>query len=156
MHPRNKNEKDKIILNIADQFNCNNNAGFNLTNFKVKFINQFFQDVINDYEKSIIGTFTKGLLDKIKEADTHELYFTITKFDNDIGFSLIHQDFEQENTDLGNPNQQYINLNQTETDGVIASNSGVEDKEQRLRNIRRMELTKHGVIPEFIKISEIY
>ena len=112
--------------------------------------------MINDYEKSIIGTFTKGLLDKIKEADTHELYFTITKFDNDIGFSLIHQDFEQENTDLGNPDQQYINLNQTETDGVIASNSGVEDKEQRLRNIRRMELTKHGVIPEFIKISEIY
>jgi len=42
LHPRKKSEKDKIVINIADQFNCNNNAGFNLTNFKVKFINQFF------------------------------------------------------------------------------------------------------------------
>jgi len=55
--------------------------------------------VINDYEKSIIGTFTKSLLEKLKETDTHDLYFTITKFDNDIGFSLIHQEFE-ENLDL--------------------------------------------------------
>lgn len=81
-------------MNIADQFNSNNNAGFNLTNFKVKFINQFFQDVINDYEKSIIGTFTKGLLETINADDSLrdkvEVYFTITKFDNDYGFSLIH------------------------------------------------------------------
>ena len=67
LYPQNKSEKDKIVLNLADQYNCNNNAGFNLTNFKVKFINQFFQDVISDYEKSIIGTFTKGLLDKINQ-----------------------------------------------------------------------------------------
>ena len=95
VNPRKKSEKDKVILNLADQYNCNNNAGFNLTNFKVKFINQFFQDVINDYEKSVIGTFTKQLLDKLqsdpKLADV-ELYFTITKFENDIGFSLIHQE----------------------------------------------------------------
>ena len=82
------------MLNLADQFNSNNNAGFNLTNFKVKFINQFFQDVINDYEKSVIVTFTKSLLDKINDdaalKDRVELYFTITKFENDIGFSLIH------------------------------------------------------------------
>ena len=66
--------------------------------FKVQFINQFFQDVINDYEKSVIGTFTKELLDKLSvdEAckDRYELYFTITKFENDIGFSLIHQEPE--------------------------------------------------------------
>jgi hypothetical protein len=50
--------------------------------------------VINDYEKSVIGTFTKSLLEKINEdpnlKDKVELYFTITKFENDIGFSLIH------------------------------------------------------------------
>ena len=100
LYPLNKNEKDKIVLNFADQYNCNNNAGFNLTNFKVKFINQFFQDVISDYEKSIIGTFSKGLLDKIhgddKLKDDLEIYFTITKFDNYYGFSLIHQEENQE------------------------------------------------------------
>ena len=62
----------------------------------MKFINQFFQDVITDYEKSIIGTFTKSLLDTLntdsKRREEVELYFTITKFDNDYGFSLIHQD----------------------------------------------------------------
>lgn len=91
-----KSEKDNIVLNFADTYNSNNNAGFNLTNFKVKFINQFFQDVINDYEKSIIGTFSKNLLDSVnnneKLKDKVEIYFTITKFDNDYGFSLIHQD----------------------------------------------------------------
>lgn len=50
--------------------------------------------MINDYEKSVIGTFTKTLLDKINDdqalKDRVELYFTITKFENDIGFSLIH------------------------------------------------------------------
>jgi hypothetical protein len=39
LHPRGKGQRDKIILNLGDQFNSNNNAGFNLTNFKVKFIN---------------------------------------------------------------------------------------------------------------------
>lgn len=70
-----------------------------MTNFKVKFINQFFQDVINDYEKSIIGTFTKSLLEAINsDLDLKpkiQVYFTITKFDNDYGFSLIHQDTHQ-------------------------------------------------------------
>jgi hypothetical protein len=42
IYPGKKSERDKVMLNLADQYNCNNNAGFNLTNFKVKFINQFF------------------------------------------------------------------------------------------------------------------
>jgi len=99
-----KNERDKIVLNFADIFNSNNNAGFNLTNFKVKFINSFFQDVVTDYEKSIIGTFTSDLIDAINSdddyRDTMELYFTITKFDNDYGYSLIHQEDDlEENID---------------------------------------------------------
>jgi hypothetical protein len=56
--------------------------------------------VISDYEKSVIGTFTKNLLEKINEdpnlKDSVEIYFTITKFENDVGFSLIHQDFDSE------------------------------------------------------------
>ena len=107
-YPNKKSEKDKIVLNLADQFNCNNNAGFNLTNFKVKFINQFFSDVITDYEKSIIGTFTKTILEKHNEDPklaNVELYFTITKFENDIGFSLIHQDEEQPQSQQFDPTQ---------------------------------------------------
>ena len=50
--------------------------------------------MIDDYEKSVVGTFTKELLDQINGSaelrDEVEVYFTITKFDNDIGFSLIH------------------------------------------------------------------
>lgn len=57
--------------------------------------------MINDYEKSVIGTFTKSLLEKLNEdpnlKDKVELYFTITKFENDIGFSLIHQEDEAAN-----------------------------------------------------------
>lgn len=58
-----------------------------------------------DYEKSIIGTFTKSLLETIKnEPDLNqnvEIYFTITKFENDYGYSLVHQ--EAENQDESNP-----------------------------------------------------
>ena len=103
-----------MVLNLADQYNCNNNAGFNLTNFKVKFINEFFQDVINDYEKSVIGTFTKLLLERINEdanlKDKVELYFTITKFENDIGFSLIHQEDENANQEIYNQMRANPNL----------------------------------------------
>ena len=103
LYPKKKNEKDKILFNLADQFNSNNNAGFNLANFKVKFINQFFQDVISDYEKSVIGTFTKSLLDQVNNNEdlksNVEIYFTITKFENDIGFSLIHQETDELNPD---------------------------------------------------------
>ena len=94
VRPREKSERDKIVLNLSDGYNSNNNAGFNLTNFKVKFINEFFQDVINDYEKSVIGTFSKTLFETInsdpKLKEELEIYFTVTKFENDYGFSLIH------------------------------------------------------------------
>jgi len=65
--------------------------------------------VISDYEKSVIGTFTKSLLDQVNNdeymRDNLEVYFTITKFENDIGFSLIHQEGEDGiRTDMdGNP-----------------------------------------------------
>lgn len=35
LFPKKKIERDKIVINFADQFNSNNNAGFNVTNFKV-------------------------------------------------------------------------------------------------------------------------
>ena len=66
--------------------------------------------MISDYEKSVIGTFTKSLLEKINDdpnlKDSVEIYFTITKFENDVGFSLIHQEFDTEikRDEFGNQN----------------------------------------------------
>lgn len=49
----------------------------------------------------MIGTFSKSLLEKINEdpnlKDSVEIYFTITKFENDVGFSLIHQESDSGN-----------------------------------------------------------
>lgn len=64
--------------------------------------------MITDYEKSIIGTFTKSILEKLNDDPklaNVELYFTITKFENDIGFSLIHQDEEQPQNQQFDPSQ---------------------------------------------------
>ena len=76
----------------------------------------------------MIGTFTKSLLDRINDdqslKDRVELYFTITKFENDIGFSLIHQEdeaanqeiynnFANHNVDIGNGNEPQVNVQET-------------------------------------------
>ena len=40
---------DNIIFNIGDTFNTNNIGGFNISNFKVKFMESYAEDVIKDY-----------------------------------------------------------------------------------------------------------
>lgn len=152
LHPSNKYERDKIVLNFADAFNSNNNAGFNLTNFKVQFINQFFQDVINDYEKSVIGTFTKLLLENL--SDQYELYFTITKFENDIGFSLIHQEADDRNQDVMNENSADVAEENADDEEVAGRNMSPSATKARVQ--RKALLNRHGVIPEYIKVQEIY
>ena len=37
---------NKVILNVADQFATNNNCGFNLANFKQKFLNSYYSEVV--------------------------------------------------------------------------------------------------------------
>lgn len=69
--------------------------------------------MISDYEKSVVGTFTKNLLDQVNNTEEFknnvEIYFTITKFENDIGFSLIHQETDDYNQMRGdNPDNQDI------------------------------------------------
>lgn len=51
----------KTIVNLADPFATNNNCGFNLANFKPKFIREFFSEVVSDYERSFIGAFCTAL-----------------------------------------------------------------------------------------------
>lgn len=53
---------NKIVLNVSDQFATNNNCGFNLANFKLKFLKNYFHDVVQDYERSFIGSFSHALL----------------------------------------------------------------------------------------------
>ena len=48
---------NKVILNVADQFATNNNCGFNLANFKLKFLKNYFREVVSDYERSFVGSF---------------------------------------------------------------------------------------------------
>lgn len=53
---------NKVILNVNDQFATNNNCGFNLANFKKKFLANYFTEVVSDYERSFIGSFAHSLL----------------------------------------------------------------------------------------------
>lgn len=79
---------NKVILNIADQFATNNNCGFNLANFKRHFIENFFEDVVMDYERSYIGSFSSAVFDALDQTDIFQLYFTISKFEGNMGYSL--------------------------------------------------------------------
>ena len=82
---------NKVILNVADQFATNNNCGFNLANFKLKFLRNYFRDVISDYERSFIGSFAREVLETYlpnAAKDKFELFFSIAKFEGNMGYSL--------------------------------------------------------------------
>ena len=80
-----------------DQHGANNNFGFNLANFKSKFIKNYYDDVVQDYERSFIGSFSKALIETYLPSSDCELYFSISKFVNNMGFSLTQNKNE---TDL--------------------------------------------------------
>ena len=85
-----KRNTNKIVLNVADQFATNNNCGFNLANFKTKFLKNYFTEVVSDYERSFIGSFAHQLLQNYlpNSNDQFELFFTIAKFEGNMGYSL--------------------------------------------------------------------
>ncbi len=77
------------MLNLTDQFSVSNNCGFNLANFKPKFIRDFFGEVVADYNRSFIGAFSKALFDQMLPQNPHlELYFAIARFEDNMGYSL--------------------------------------------------------------------
>jgi hypothetical protein len=85
----------KLILNVNDIFNTNNIGGFNLSNFKMRFMNEFLDDVITDYNSSFLGSFVQAMF-VLKETfktqgkdSCGDLYMAITKFDSDFGYSLL-------------------------------------------------------------------
>ena len=84
-----KRNTNKVIVNVADQFSTNNNCGFNLANFKPKFMEDFYDEVVMDYERSFIGAFSQQVITKYCNADSqYELYFTVSKFEGNMGYSL--------------------------------------------------------------------
>jgi hypothetical protein len=49
----------------------------------------FLDDVVVDYERSFIGTFLSILMILMKTRPKDEIHFSITKFKNDMAYSLI-------------------------------------------------------------------
>lgn len=102
------------------------------------------------------------MLDKINGDETlkddYEIYFTITKFDNDYGFSLIHQEqegvVEEEEREVVPEHTSNLDIENKNPNSVYLESPS--KKEEELKWQRKAQLNKHGVIPEFIKISEIY
>lgn len=45
-----KSKSDKFILNLTDGHNTINIGGFNISNFKMRYLNEFIGDIIQDYE----------------------------------------------------------------------------------------------------------
>lgn len=45
-----KPKSDKILINVTDQHNSNNIGGFNIQNFKMRYLNEFITDIVSDYE----------------------------------------------------------------------------------------------------------
>lgn len=76
----NSKHSNKVVLNCTDQFATNNNCGFNLANFKPRFVRDYFSDVVADYERSFIGSFCTALFSLLSEKPDVELYMTIAKF----------------------------------------------------------------------------
>lgn len=57
---------NKIVFNIADQFDSDNNGGFNLVNFQQEFMTNpaFSRSIFDDWSKSVVGSFVSTLLDQ--------------------------------------------------------------------------------------------
>ena len=83
-HPK----KHRVVVNLVDQANTNNIGGFNITNFKMRYLNEFITDVIADYEQSVIGSFCKHLFTKENDSNM-QVEMSITKFKGEVGYSLV-------------------------------------------------------------------
>jgi len=46
----NKAKSHRVVVNVVDTLNTNNIGGFNISNFKMRYLNEFLGDVVADYE----------------------------------------------------------------------------------------------------------
>ena len=53
---------------------------------------------MTDYERSFVGAFATSLIEQYLGESPYELYFTVAKFENNLGFTLIQtNEMEDEN-----------------------------------------------------------
>lgn len=76
----------RVVVNVADQFDFNNNGGFNLDNFQESlFQGQEREAIARDWQDSFIGTFTHTLLAQYWQLSSLQqhtrLMFSFMKFD---------------------------------------------------------------------------
>jgi len=86
----------RVVVNQTDK--VNNIGGFNISNFKMRYLNDYIADVIADYDQSLIGSAVKEIATKlgISQGENPEsssiLHISVTKFKGDVGFSLLQGD----------------------------------------------------------------
>ena len=84
------------MVNVGDQHGTNNISGFNISNFKMRFLNEdFISDVITDYEQSFLGAFLKTLISHLQTLNffkSLDLFLSVTKFKGEMGYSLVQGD----------------------------------------------------------------
>lgn len=78
----------RVYMNLVDTLNTNNIGGFNISNFKLRYLHEFITEVISDYEQSLIGQVIKNLQGENSNKD-RELWMSITKFKGEVGYSLL-------------------------------------------------------------------
>jgi hypothetical protein len=78
--------RSKLCVNLVDHFGTANNCGFNLANFRPAFIQDFYEEVCLDYERSFIGSFAKELFKELRPQQ--RVFFAISKFEGKVGYSL--------------------------------------------------------------------
>ena len=80
---------NRVLLNLVDVHNTNNIGGFNISNFKMRYLNEFINEVISDYEQSLLGSVIKNVFSSTEEIEKYEIHMSVTKFKGDIGYSLV-------------------------------------------------------------------
>lgn len=55
----------------------------------MRYMTDFMKEVTSDYEKSFIGTFIQVVMIQLKSLPHMELKFAITKFSEEMAYSLV-------------------------------------------------------------------
>lgn len=119
---------NKVMVNMCDHFDTNNNFGFNLANFKAEFFQQYYDDIVSDYELSFVGSFARHLF---KPARDTEIYMSLSKFHGTRGFNL------------------------TQNQDEVSSSLGDLNTIREEMPAKKAEILNIGAIPEFVWVSDL-
>jgi hypothetical protein len=77
----------RVVVNVADQFDHDNNGGFNLENFKPDLVTKESKDfILKDWSKSFMGQFTFNLSRAHKDNEQlrsqTNIEFSLLKFED--------------------------------------------------------------------------